>query len=156
MLLQPLYGSLVQPLPSAPPPSPPPHAPSNFHVPPRPCASRAAGRAAFAVGAPQDDAAEDPLAAAQRGAVPALGLYYTNKLLPPLKELMAPCLSPAQMQVGRWAGREGRVFVRLCARVRVRADAYMCVGWGVGGGDGAGGGKDVAGGKPQTLNLFKP
>ncbi|GIL72478.1 hypothetical protein Vretifemale_2820 [Volvox reticuliferus] len=48
----------------------------------------------------QDEAAEDPLAAAQRGAAPALELYWRNKLQPPLRELFSTCLSPAALQVG--------------------------------------------------------
>ncbi|GIL43516.1 hypothetical protein Vafri_1224 [Volvox africanus] len=46
----------------------------------------------------QDDAAEDPLTAAQRGAAPALELYWRNKLQPPLKEIFSLCLSPAALQ----------------------------------------------------------
>ncbi|KAG2436758.1 hypothetical protein HXX76_006282 [Chlamydomonas incerta] len=46
----------------------------------------------------QDEAAEDPLTAALRGAAPALDIYWKNKLQPPLKEVFAPCVSPAAMQ----------------------------------------------------------
>ena len=48
----------------------------------------------------QEDAAEDPLAAARAGAAPDLDLYWRNKLQRPLTEVFSTCLSPAQLQVG--------------------------------------------------------
>ncbi len=47
----------------------------------------------------QDDAAEDPLAAAKLGLTPDLELYWRNKLLRPLTEIFKTCLSPAELSV---------------------------------------------------------
>ncbi len=48
--------------------------------------------------ATQDEAAEDPLAAAKAGLQGDLELYWKNKLLRPLSELLKPCLPAAQVQ----------------------------------------------------------
>ena len=47
----------------------------------------------------QDEAAEDPLVAAKQGAAPDCELYWRNKLLRPLSELFAVCLSQPALQV---------------------------------------------------------
>jgi hypothetical protein len=47
----------------------------------------------------QEDAAEDPLAAARRGARPDYELYWRNKLYRPLAEIFEACLPPTQLQV---------------------------------------------------------
>ncbi|WIA33365.1 hypothetical protein OEZ86_006502 [Tetradesmus obliquus] len=46
----------------------------------------------------QDEAAEDPLTAAQLGVSPNYELYFTNKLQIPLKEIFSTCLNPEQMR----------------------------------------------------------
>ncbi|KAF6253905.1 hypothetical protein COO60DRAFT_1642829 [Scenedesmus sp. NREL 46B-D3] len=46
----------------------------------------------------QDEAAEDPLTAAQLGVSPNYELYFTNKLQIPLKEIFVTCLNPDQMR----------------------------------------------------------
>jgi len=51
--------------------------------------------------ATQDEAAEDPLAAAKAGLQGDLELYWKNKLLRPLSELLKPCLPAAQVQARR-------------------------------------------------------
>lgn len=47
----------------------------------------------------QDDAAEDPLAAAKAGCSADYELYWQNKLRKPLAEILATCLSTSQIQV---------------------------------------------------------
>ena len=46
----------------------------------------------------QDDSAEDPVAAVQRGALPDYGLYWHNKLQTPLTEIFEKCVSSAVLQ----------------------------------------------------------
>ena len=46
----------------------------------------------------QDDAAEDPYQAAKSGLSPDYDLYWKNKVLKPLTELFATCLTPQQLQ----------------------------------------------------------
>lgn len=46
----------------------------------------------------QDDAAEDPYQAARAGLSPDYDLYWKNKILRPLSELFATCLTPQQLQ----------------------------------------------------------
>jgi len=57
--------------------------------------------------ATQDEAAEDPLAAAKAGLQGDLQLYWRNKLQRPLAELLKPCLPAADVQA-RPRGRPGR------------------------------------------------
>ena len=45
----------------------------------------------------QDEAAEDPLTAVLAGQQADFELYWKNKLLRPLSEMFAVCLSPAQL-----------------------------------------------------------
>lgn len=45
----------------------------------------------------QDEAAEDPLTAVRAGQQADFELYWKNKLLRPLSEMFAVCLSPAQL-----------------------------------------------------------
>ena len=47
----------------------------------------------------QDEAAEDPLAAALHNAMPDCELYWRNKLLRPLSEIFTVCLPPPALQV---------------------------------------------------------
>ena len=45
----------------------------------------------------QDEAAEDPLTAVLAGQQADFELYWKNKLLRPLSEMFAVCLSPSQL-----------------------------------------------------------
>ncbi len=57
----------------------------------------------------QDDAAEDPLAAAKAGCSADYELYWQNKLRKPLAEILATCLPASQVQVSKWTmTSEGR------------------------------------------------
>jgi hypothetical protein len=47
----------------------------------------------------QDEAAEDPLAAAKGGQAADYDLYWHNKLRRPLSEILTTCLTAAQLQV---------------------------------------------------------
>lgn len=49
----------------------------------------------------QDDAAEDPLAAAKAGCSADYELYWQNKLRKPLAEILTTCLSASQIQVNK-------------------------------------------------------
>lgn len=59
-------------------------------------------------GAPkQDDAAEDPVMAARSGARADYLLYWNNKLVRPLSEMLGHCMPPARVQVCLWGWGEG-------------------------------------------------
>lgn len=47
----------------------------------------------------QDEAAEDPLTAGLENLTPDYELYWRNKLLKPLQEIFATCLSISEQQV---------------------------------------------------------
>ena len=48
----------------------------------------------------QDEAAEDPLTAGLQSLSPDYELYWRNKLMKPLQEIFATCLSISEQQVG--------------------------------------------------------
>lgn len=59
-------------------------------------------------GAPkQDDASEDPATAARSGARADYLLYWNNKLVRPLSEMLGHCMPPARVQVCLWGWGEG-------------------------------------------------
>lgn len=51
--------------------------------------------------AKQDEAAEDPLTALRMRERPNVLLYWTNKLVRPLTEILTHCLTPQRLQVLR-------------------------------------------------------